>query len=99
MNIAERLEQLMTEKNINRRQLSIAANIPYTTLDGIHKRSCDNVKLSTLIKLADYFETSLDYLVGRGPDADLNITDLKELESFRKYLEWRNANGQTQRIW
>lgn len=95
MNIAERLEQIMQDRGINRRQLSLAANIPYTTLDGISKRSCDNVKLSTLLKLADYFEISLDYLVGRGPDAKLNITELEELASFRKYLEWRNEYGKT----
>lgn len=93
MNIAERLEQLMQFKSMNRRQLSIAANIPYTTLDGISKRSCDNVKLTTLVKLADYFNISIDYLVGRGPDAQLNITDFEELELFRKYLEWRNTHG------
>ena len=95
MNIAERIEQIMETKGINRRQLSLAANIPYTTLDGISKRSCDNVKLTTLIKLADYFEVSLDYLVGRGPDSRLNITEFKELDSFRKYLEWRNTYGPT----
>ena len=95
MNIAERLEQLMQNKGINRRQLSLGANIPYTTLDGISKRSCDNVKLTTLVKLADYFEISLDYLVGRGPDSSLNISEFEELESFRKYLEWRNTYGTT----
>lgn len=98
MNIAERIEQLLETKNINMHQLSISANIPYTTLDGIRKRSCDNVKLSTLIKLADYFDVSIDYLVGRGPDSKLNIAELEELNSFRKYLEWRTAYGQTQRI-
>lgn len=95
MNIAERLEQLMNKKGINRRQLSIGANIPYTTLDGISKRNCDNVKLTTLIKLADYFEISLDYLVGRGADVNLSLSEINELESFKKYLEWRNMNGKT----
>lgn len=95
MNIAERLEQMMQNKGMNRRQLSIAAGIPYTTLDGISKRGCDNVKLSTLIKLADYFEISLDYLVGRGSDKHLSPAEYQELKSFKKYLEWRNSNGKT----
>jgi len=94
MNIAERLDELLLNKGINRRQLSIGANIPYTTLDGICKRNCDNVKLTTLIKLADYFDISIDYLVGRGPDTHLNINELEELSSFRKYLEWRQVYGQ-----
>lgn len=55
MNIAERLEQMMQNKGMNRRQLSIAAGIPYTTLDGISKRGCDNVKLSTwILRLVKY---------------------------------------------
>lgn len=95
MNIAERLEQLMITRGMNRRQLSIAANIPYTTIDGIFKRSSDNVKLTTMIKLADYFNVTLDYLVGRGPDRQLSTSEFEELESFRKYLEWRNMHGTT----
>ena len=91
MNIADRLKQLMEEQNINQRQLSFLSNIPYTTIDGIRKRNCDNVKLTTLIKLADYFDVSIDFLVGR--DSRLNITEYRELNSFRKYLEWRRVNG------
>lgn len=93
MNIAERIDQMMKNKGINRRQLSIAANIPYTTLDGISKRSCDNVKLSTLLKLADYFEISLDYLVGRGAEKSLSFAEYRELESYKNYLEWRRNYG------
>lgn len=93
MNIAERLGQLMQSRGMNQRQLSIAANIPYTTLDGICKRNCDNVKLTTLIKLADYFEISLDYLVGR--DEELSVQEYQELRSFVRYLEWRRVYGET----
>ena len=93
MNIAERLRQLMQTKGLNQRQLSIAANIPYTTLDGICKKNCDNVKLTTLIKLADYFEISLDYLVGR--EDQLTIEEYQELKSYERYLEWRRNYGKT----
>lgn len=95
MNIAERIEQLMQTKGINRHQLSLSADIPYTTLDGIHKKGGENIKLTTLIKLTDYFNVSTDYLIGRGSDVNLEVSELNELDSFRKYLEWRKENGQT----
>ena len=93
MNIAERLDQLMQIRGINRNQLSKAANIPYTTLDGISKRGCDNVKLSTLIKLADYFDVSIDYLVGRSSVDEFDMMEYHELRSFVRYLEWRHQYG------
>lgn len=88
MNIAERLEQLMKQKGISQSQLSRNASIPYTTLDGIRKRNCDNVKLSTLIKLADEFGISLDYLVGR-INNELSLEDVEELNKYKQYLLWR----------
>lgn len=90
MNIEERLSNLMLNKDINRSQLSKGANIPYTTIDGIFKKGAHNIKLSTLIKLADYFNVSLDYLVGRNNPS--NDQDLKTFEQFLKYRE-EHYNG------
>ena len=94
MNIAERLEQLMEQKGISQSQLSRSASIPYTTLDGIRKRNCDNVKLSTLVKLADEFGISLDYLVGR-INTELTLAEVEELDKYKQYLLWRKelSNG------
>lgn len=91
MNIAERLEELMEQKGINQSQLSKSAGIPYTTLDGIRKRNCDNVKLSTLVKLADEFEISIDYLVGR-INRELSLAEFEELNKYKQYLQWRKEN-------
>jgi len=43
--------------------LARESGVPYTTIDGFYKKGWDNVKLSTLLKLAAYFEISLDALV------------------------------------
>jgi transcriptional regulator with XRE-family HTH domain len=54
----------MREKKIvNINQLSKETGIPYTTIDGFYKKGTENIKLSTLKKLAEYFNCSLDYLV------------------------------------
>lgn len=52
----------MFEKGINKAELSRGAEIPYTTIDGMWKKGTDNIKRSTLIKLARYFKCSLDYI-------------------------------------
>lgn len=90
MNIADQLEQMMKEKGVNRRQLAIGSGVPYTTIDGILKRDSD-VKLSTLIKLADYFQTSIDYLAGR--ESSLSLAEYNEMRMYQKFLEWRRENG------
>lgn len=95
MSIEERLVQLMQIKGINKNQLSKLANIPYTTIDGMFKKGCDNMKLSTLVKLADYFDVSIDYLIGRGSEVEYNLSELREIESFKNYLKYRrNSDGQ-----
>ena len=69
MNFLEKLDFLMKEKGINKNTLSKESNIPYTTIDGFYKKGFQNTKLQTLKKLAEYFGTSLDYLMND------NVTD------------------------
>lgn len=59
----EILDKLIAEKKINKSVLAKESGIPYTTIDGFYKKGWENVKLSTLLKLAAYFEVSVDYLV------------------------------------
>lgn len=64
MDFLDKLEYLMKEKNINNlNELSIKSNIPYTTLKGFYTRGTDKIQKSTLKKLADFFNCTLDYLV------------------------------------
>ena len=63
--LTETLDKLMEQKKINKRTLAIESGIPYTTIDGLYKKGSENTKLSTLMKLANYFNVTLDYLVYR----------------------------------
>lgn len=64
MDFLDKLEYLMKEKNINNlNELSIKSNIPYTTLKGFYTRGTDKIQKSTLKKLAEFFNCTLDYLV------------------------------------
>lgn len=64
MDFLDKLEFLMKEKNItNLNELSTQSNIPYTTLKGFYTRGTDKIQKSTLKKLSDFFNCTLDYLV------------------------------------
>lgn len=62
MNFTDKLDFLMAKKQINKSALSKGAGVPYTTIDGFYKKGADNIKLSTLKKLAAYLGCTLDYL-------------------------------------
>lgn len=70
------LERLMSERGLNKNTLSKQSGIPYTTIDGFYKKGYDNIKLSTLRQLADFFDVSLDYLITG------NIEDQKEIDIY-----------------
>ena len=98
MSFTEKLDMLMAERRINKSILSREADIPYTTIDGYYKKGSDNIKLSTLKKLAAYFHCSLDYLVDDSNSSSAPITMAAhfegdentedELEDIKAYAEF-----------
>ncbi len=76
MNFLEKLDFLLVQRNMNKLQLSKATGIPYTTIDSFYKKGYDNIKLSTLLKLSNYFQCTLDYLVDDNSEEINNITDI-----------------------
>lgn len=101
MSFLTKLDRLMREKNINKSQLSKESGVPYTTIDGFYKKGTDNIKLSTLKKLATYFGCSLDYLADDDVPEDISEihtiaahhdeenwteAELKEIEAFKKFV-------------
>ncbi|MEI6100916.1 MAG: helix-turn-helix transcriptional regulator [Eubacteriales bacterium] len=76
------IEKLMRERNINKNVLANESGIPYTTIDGWWKKGYDNIRLTTLKKLAAYFNVSLDYLMD-APSAE------EEYENMLQYLKVR----------
>lgn len=63
MRLTDKLDELMSEKGLNKSSLSKESGVPYMTIVNFYENGTDNVKLSTLKKLADYFECGLDFLV------------------------------------
>lgn len=63
MDFLNKLDALMAVHGLNKHTLSIQCGIPYTTIDAWYKKGYNNAKLSTIQKLADFFGTTLDYLM------------------------------------
>ena len=63
-NIGERLKELRKEKNIKQGKLCEILNISQGTYSG-YETNAHKPDIDTLIKIANYYKVSLDYLTGR----------------------------------
>lgn len=62
MNMYDRIDTLLKEKRINKRQLSLDLDIPYTTLVSMFKRKSTSVDIETIKKIANILDVDLDFL-------------------------------------
>jgi len=91
MDFLEKLDLMMSRYNLNKRTLSIKSDIPYTTIDNWYKRGYDGLKLSTLRKLSEYFNTLLDFWIkddvtdpNYGKSSGFEV-EFGEMERIKKY--------------
>lgn len=81
-----RLKELRYQKNITQQKLAIDFNLSQNTISKWELGQA-NPDIATLIKLADYFNVTIDYLVGRSeqPIFMKNRTQVEErlLEKYR----------------
>lgn len=71
MKLFERLRQLRTEKGVSRQEVADNANIVLRTYQRYEKGEREP-DATTIIALADYFDVSIDYLVGRTDKPEVN---------------------------
>lgn len=97
MDFLEKLDYLMDKEQINKNILSKNSGIPYTTIDGFYKKGYQNTKLSTIQKLANYFNVSLDYLIfdeitdldyGKTEKFKVTNDEMYFIEKYRKLDEY-----------
>lgn len=69
--LSERLRQLRKEKGLTQIQIATYSDITETTYQN-YERMTQEAKLSILIRIADYYDVSLDYLVGRTDKKEIN---------------------------
>lgn len=68
MDFLQKLDHLMEERGINKNKLSKMSGVPYTTIDGFYKKGYENTKLSTVRKISEALNVSLDYLFDEDED-------------------------------
>lgn len=84
MTFAEILQELREDKNISRKALATKLNISVSTL-GMYEQGRREPNIDMLIKIADYFEVSIDFLVGRKfKDNDMRL--LEEAFNLKKKI-------------
>ena len=64
MSFAERLQELREDRGISRKELAASLNITVSAL-GMYEQGRREPNMEMLIRLADYFNVTLDFLVGR----------------------------------
>lgn len=75
MNFLEKLDYLMKERSINRSKLSKISGVPYTTIDGFYKKGYENTKLSTIRKISEALNVSLDYLINEDDNKSTSVAE------------------------
>lgn len=65
--IGERLKSLRSQKGITQREIAAAIEVSSVSVQRFEYGTV-RPSLETLVALADYFDVSLDYLVGRSDD-------------------------------
>lgn len=62
MTMTEKLDLLMREKGLNKAELARESGIPYMTIVNFYVKGTENVKRSTLLRLASFFGVTVDFL-------------------------------------
>lgn len=90
MNFGERLKELRKANNLNQTELGKILGVEKSTVsmyENNNSRPDDEIK----VKIANYFNVTLDYLLGRSSNPKLNRKDeidiQKDLNNMKKQLE------------
>lgn len=83
MQFHNRFRQLIDDRQIGRKELAEQLNIAYSTL-GNYLTGDREPDLNMLIKIADLFSVSIDYLVGHPTNQTISDEETRLLHLFRQ---------------
>ena len=81
MNLLEKLDALKARTGDSNLSLAKKAGVPPTTIYGLYQKGYENMKLSTLQAICDYFDVPLDYLAKDDKEAPAIADGLSEQET------------------
>lgn len=85
MNFGERLQEIREDRDVSRKELSAFLNISVSAL-GMYEQGRREPNIETLVKIADYFNVSLDFLLGRDFSGN-NTQELQEALQFKNEIK------------
>lgn len=83
------------QNKFDKKEFSRSSNIPYSTLCKIINGFQRNTELKTIIKIADYFNCSLDEVIGRDSISSVKLGNYRQLtkedikSNLKKYLDFK----------
>lgn len=86
-----RLKELRKQKKVNQTEIAKYLNTTQVTYGRYELETCEPT-IETLTKLADYYNVSLDYLVGRDFSNDIGYLTQQEKEFLKAYLQLNTQN-------
>ena len=75
MDLTNILIMLRTGKGVTKKNVSDATEIPYTTYIKYESGERKDISLPALIKIADFYNVSLDFITGRTQVREMNTQD------------------------
>lgn len=95
MNFLNNLKLLMETNKITQKELAKALEISPSTITMWFTRGCDNINISTLMKLSKYFNVSMEELVNGNQDKriitftenDYTNNELNAIINFSEFLK------------
>lgn len=79
--IKNKIIALLENKSWSMSELAEKSNLPYETIKNLYYGKTDNPRLETLIAIADAFNVSLDFIIGR---INYATEELELLKNYRK---------------
>lgn len=100
--LSKRLQMLRESKGLSKKQVAEDLNLPYTTYRNYENNVCEP-NSEVLVKIAEYFEISIDWLLDYKPknknspvinkqwevfEKKLNLFSIEELNKLDSYIEF-----------
>ena len=86
----DNIEFLLEKNGWSRHELSVRSGIPYTTIMSFWSVGYDNVRLSTVRKLADCFNVTIDFIINGNPTV-VTPHEAMVIDAYRNHPELQDA--------
>ncbi len=90
--LAKNLRALLDEQNLSESDVAQAINIPVMTVRRIVSGETADPRISTLTLLANYFNVSIDSLMGDNETRSISLMS-KNVPQFIPILDWKTASN------